>query len=375
MARGGTWWFACVAVVSATLLSGLPRPADACCPAPPPGRAVVNADQTVVLLWDPATRTQHFVRRASFKGDAADFGFLVPSPTQPELSESGDAAFPVLADLTAPEVRRVPRPSAGGCGIGCAREATMATAPAAVRVLEEKDVAGFRAAVLDADSADGLTGWLRANGYAHSPQVAAWAEPYVRAGWKITALKVAPPAPATRSAQTGVAAPAPPPVVSAAALRISFKTDAPLFPYREPDPEPSAKSLGASHRTLRIYFLSDGRYDGTLPLQPWTGKTAWSGKVSAADRTRLLDVLKLPATTGPSEWWLTEFEDDWPYRAAPGDLTFVRSADQSPVARPPQTVYAAATATTSQGSHGMVVLVAVGSIGLLPLVRRRWRRR
>src|SRR5580765_842326 len=41
-------------------------PADACCPAGPKGKPVVNADQTVVILWDAANKTQHFIRQASF---------------------------------------------------------------------------------------------------------------------------------------------------------------------------------------------------------------------------------------------------------------------------------------------------------------------
>src|SRR4051794_11845205 len=41
----------------------------ACCPAPPSGRPVVNADQTVVIVWDAATKTEHFIRRASFKAE------------------------------------------------------------------------------------------------------------------------------------------------------------------------------------------------------------------------------------------------------------------------------------------------------------------
>ena len=75
----------------AILLSALSwSPLPACCPVPPNGKPVVNADQTVILLWDPATKTQHFIRQASFKSGADDFGFLVPTPTQPELDESGN---------------------------------------------------------------------------------------------------------------------------------------------------------------------------------------------------------------------------------------------------------------------------------------------
>src|SRR5688572_17150914 len=42
-----------------------PAGAPACAPAPPSGKPVVNADQTVVIVWDAATKTQHLIRQAS----------------------------------------------------------------------------------------------------------------------------------------------------------------------------------------------------------------------------------------------------------------------------------------------------------------------
>ncbi len=70
----------------------------ACAPAPPSGKPVVNADQTVIIIWDATNKTQHFIRKASFKSEADDFGFLIPSPSQPELAESDNSEFVNLAE-------------------------------------------------------------------------------------------------------------------------------------------------------------------------------------------------------------------------------------------------------------------------------------
>jgi hypothetical protein len=320
---------ACLALSVPALALLAPTDAAACCPAPPSGKPVVNADQTVIMVWDAAAKTEHFVRRASFKSDADDFGFLVPTPAQPELAESGDDAFPYLAKLTAPEIKRMARPSAG-CAGGCSRSKSAAVpasaaAKAEVTVLEEKTVAGFHAVVLDASSASALTGWLKDHGYAFSPEIEAWAKPYVDGGWKITALKVAKDPSATAS--KGVAA---------ASLRISFKTERPLFPYREPESKRAADALGISGRTLRIFMVADARMDGELTKDsPWTGNAVWAKELRAEDRTHLLESLKLPPTTGPAKAWLTELEDQWPYRAAPADLYFSRAAHQDKLERPP----------------------------------------
>jgi hypothetical protein len=266
--------------------------ASACAVAPPRGVPAVNADQSVIMIWDAATKTEHFIRQASFKTDGDDVGFLVPSPTQPDLQEAGDGAFQLLGTLTAPEVRSVWQPRNPFCCCGAVSSDAPGLAAGAlpvVRVLEEKLVAGFNAVVLESNSSTALVRWLEEHGYAYSPEMAVWAKPYIDAGWKITALKVAKEA-ANRNKKT----------VSASALRLSFKTNRPLFPYREPDPSGPAKALGAHDRLLRIYFIAEARYEGELTREaPWTGKTAWAGKVHPSDRQQVLEALHLPPTTGP----------------------------------------------------------------------------
>ena len=334
------------------------NPADACCPAPRSGKAVVNADQTVIIIWDAAKKLQHFIRQASFKTEADDFGFLVPSPTEPELDESGNEAFPYLLKLTEPEVKTVPRPRNVGCGCGAPTKSKAKDAAPQVRVLQEKLVAGFKAAVLEAKSAKALAEWLKEHEYAFSPEVEAWAKPYVEQGWKITALKVAKRTDEKESKG-----------VTASALRISFKTDNPVFPYREPDYRTAADKLEARSRLLRIYFLADARYEGELTKEsPWTGTVAWAGKLTAENRKTLLEHLKLPETTGPQEWYLTEFEDPWPYKVAPSDLFFSRSATQTDVRRQPIVRYVSTTYPTD------IALCMMAVAALAPSLAGRWRR-
>jgi hypothetical protein len=216
-------------------------------------------------------------------------------------------------------------------------------------------VAGFHAVVLEADSADALVRWFKTNGYTFSPEVQAWAKPYIDAGWKFTALKVAKPLGAEDS-----------PRVAASALRLTFKTDRPLFPYREPNPEKTAAALNARNRLLRIYFISDAKYQGEMDGKiPWTGRVVWAGKIAAKQRSATLALLNLPPNTGPAEWWMTEFEDDWPYRSAPADVYFSRSGNQNSVQRPPILEYV----SSSWPVDGTVYVLAF-ALTMPPLLRR-----
>jgi hypothetical protein len=335
--------------------------APACCPVGRSGEPVVNADQSVIIIWDAATKTQHFIRKASFASKADDFGFLIPSPTEPELSESGNVAFPALEKLTEPETIRRSAPSSSiGCGANANRTfSTVSSSIGGVEVLSEKTVAGFKASVLQSTSAAALADWLREHGYDFSPAVEAWAEPYIRDGWKITALKIATD---TTSATNKD--------VTADALRLSFQTDRPLFPYREPESKRDADSLSRRDRLLRIFFVADARYRGEVTKQvPWTGRAVWSNKLAAADRTRILGLLKLPENTGPVAWWLTEFEDRWPYRIAPADLYFSRDTNQGSIKRPPIIVYVHSNWPTDVTTYALAAAI------IAPAFLTRFRRR
>ena len=287
----------------------------ACCAVAPAGSQVVNADQTVIILWDEASQTQHFIRRADFKTDAVDVGFIVPSPSRPQLDETGGEAFARLSKITAPPVVR-----GGGVPFGCSAAMPLERDFGSVRLIEEKRVAGFDATVLTARSGRDLVAWLKTHGYAYSPETAEWAVPYLGGDWHFTALKVAKDDRAERT-------------VKADSLRISFKTARPLFPYREPESASAASQLDVKSRLLRIYFIADSRHRGEIDGgRAWTGKAVWSGDITS-HREALLRDLGLPSTTGPARWWLTEFEDRWPYAKAAGDVYFPRDRNQRTLRR------------------------------------------
>ena len=63
-------WLVLPAVAAILFALHLTTPTTACCTVAKSGTPVVNADQTVVILWDKDTKTEQFIRQASFKSDA-----------------------------------------------------------------------------------------------------------------------------------------------------------------------------------------------------------------------------------------------------------------------------------------------------------------
>ncbi|HEX5272248.1 MAG TPA: DUF2330 domain-containing protein [Gemmataceae bacterium] len=344
--------------LAALLLLVPAPPAAGCAVAPRHGDYVQIADESAIIVWDAASKTEHFIRRATFSSAAHDFGFLVPTPEKPELAEAGDTAFTDLANVTAPKVitRSAPSSNGGGCGCGvmAPMAANKAAAPAGaqVEVLETKRVAGYDAAVLQADDADALAKWLKDHGYESSPALAEWMAPYVKAKWKISAFKIARDDPAPPgTGKAGAAAPAAGPApgagtVATTALRMTFHTERPFYPYREPTTVPPVASGPTPwQRLLRVYFVSNERVKGTVGAddRAWgevaNVRTVWAGGLTEPTRERLLGELKMAKEPAPATWWLTEFEDHSSPRPGGEDVFFSRDENQDQVERPPVVQY------------------------------------
>jgi hypothetical protein len=309
----------------------------ACAPAPPPGMFVDVAAEEAVISWDPTTKLQHFVRRASFRtrgGDARDFGFLVPTPTKPELAEADDRMFWALERAIAPrevhETRTRLQPTAlcllplliVGAERGAPTTAVETeSAPRSVQVLEERRVAGYDAVVLAANDAGLLAAWLAEHGYDQRPALARWLEPYVEKAWIITAFKV-----------TGEAT---------SAVRMSFVTEQPFFPYREPS-DAREGPAARDERTLRVFYVGPERVQGHIGASAaWPAEVEFAAPLSEANLSEassadpgLLFAGLLPEKPAPTRW-LCAFMDRSTPRPGTDEVYYSREPSQAQVVPAP----------------------------------------
>lgn len=336
------------------LLLAAARPALACAPAPREGESIAVVEESALIVWDPASRTQHFIRRATFRGGARDFGFLVPTPTAPALAEVSDRVFDELEEATRrrtvyTESRQADfTPLLAMFFAGGPREtATNARAP--VEVLSTHKVAGYDAAVLDATDAGALQRWLNENGYAAAPDLLEWLEAYVRQRWMITAFKIDPEG--SFAARTS-------------AVKMSFRTDRPFFPYREPASQRGSFDTG---RSLRVFFAGPERVTGTVGANGhWPGVVTWSNAVPAALRGEIASAANVQL---PPSLRLTALIDTSAIRPGVDDLFFSRDPNQGTYELPPH---------VDETIHKIPIpgdVIALLSLGVVVwLVRARRRR-
>jgi hypothetical protein len=336
----------------------------------PRGARVAIATESAVIVWDEKTRTQHFIRRAAFDTRVPYFGFLVPTPTQPKLAEAPDALFNRLEVWTRPQVviQRIPRRRTLGRG----GLLPMAAAPAAgkVEVLDEQRVAGYDAVVLRADDAKKLEEWLQKRGYATRPELTKWLEPYIEKGWIITAFQIA-------------KGEGPAPMVTPQAVRMSFTTDRPFFPYSEPADQRTGPPAPGG-RLLRVFLVAAQRMQGALDDRtPWPGRTAWADALTDDRRAALSDLLGQSVDSEGGKVgalaekpYLTVFDDPASPRPGTSDLYFSASADQSSVQRPPivqQVEVDEPGVGLAPASAWAGLAVIVGSVLVLIVVLAAWR--
>lgn len=126
--------------------------------------------------------------------------------------------------------------------------------------------------------------------------------------------------------------------VATSAVRMSFKTEKPFFPYREPADQrevrpanvPDAKAAEPPpSRLLRVFFIGEQRASGAIGQSsaPWPGETVYADAFATAAIAPDLAPLTLPS----SEAWLTTFEDRSNPRPGTDDVFFTMSATSSAV--------------------------------------------
>jgi hypothetical protein len=192
---------------------------------------------------------------------------------------------------------------------------------------------------------------------------------YVKDGWVITAFKVD-----KSKGPIGTN-------VSTRALRMTFKTDKPFYPYREPE---DMRTPGAPHssRLLRVFVLATDRMEGRLGEGPGAanvGNTVWSDHIQQHQREDVLNLLQIKDSKLAFMPRLTVIEDTSSPRPGTEEMYLRTSPDQSTKKRPPIVTYVhvhaggvPAGSPPSVEGLGFAATVAAGLSAVMLLVLVLW---
>lgn len=248
------------------------------------------ASEQAIIVWEPESQTETFIRTANFEGQGADFGFIVPTPTEPELSEVTPGVYSVLDLILS---KRFPPPSptgnlrGGGGGFGGGK------GTGHVEVVKEQTVSGMKATVLKATDTRALELWLANNDYVATPEIIDWTEFYVANNYYLTAFKIERKPDSER--------------IKSATVKMVFRTKVPYYPYREP----RGQGRKSGSRSLAVYFLAPwlakARYMNSS--QAWEASRKDVDDMDQDESKRFTDVAKMDLSETPAEPRFTYFLD------------------------------------------------------------------
>jgi hypothetical protein len=224
-----------------------PRAARACGVFSKGPRLPSLSRELALIVFDPDQHLQHFYRELVFREAKQPFGFVIPTPSEPSIHaaknpfDALEKAFPYEPPAQGP---------LGLSGIG---------GGPGVTIKREQEVGSFSATVLTAESASGLTDWLRANELLTSSAASQWLERYVRMKFHFVAMRYNPAASANGS-------------LRAEAYRLSFRTPLPYYPYAEPL---AGDSPLLKPRSLTTWLLAPRRYTPVCLRSSADGKPTW----------------------------------------------------------------------------------------------------
>jgi hypothetical protein len=181
--------------------AGHVRTADACgCFTPPdPSVPVVQAGERILFAMDSGKVTAHI--QIQYAGDAAEFGWILPLPSVPELELGTDELFAQLTTQTQPKYRLNTvfdgncggRGGFGGSDGDTAAEGGPpgpATGGRPPIVVIQDSIGPYDWVVLRADDREEMLGWLAENRYFVPAGTDEAVKPYIRGGAYFLALKL-----------------------------------------------------------------------------------------------------------------------------------------------------------------------------------------
>jgi hypothetical protein len=193
-----------LATALAALASCPAQSRAACCYFSAKNSDILQPAQKAFLTWDPVEQVETFTVQPKFEGNAADFGMVIPTPSQPKLHEMPRdffkhlAVYSIMKKREFPHSKLLPVPAllsgrAAGAPGNLAFDAATAEKGAAhkptVVVLEAGVVGSLDYKIIEASRADDLYQWLKDHKYNFSGDEATL-NFYVQKKWLFTVMKI-----------------------------------------------------------------------------------------------------------------------------------------------------------------------------------------
>jgi len=149
---------------------------------PPPDHWMYESGQRAVLMYDEKTKTETLVVGIQFRGNAQDFAWVIPVPSEPTVSQGSEELFTSLNQLTGQSY------SERSYYNGAAAIAEDVNSP--VTVVRTQTIDYYSVATLKSTDSQALAQWLNENGYRYPTGSEYILNNYVANKWFFVAVKI-----------------------------------------------------------------------------------------------------------------------------------------------------------------------------------------
>ncbi len=175
----------------------------ACCYFSAKNADILQPAQKVFITWEPTEKIETFTVQPKFEGNALDFGMVIPTPTQPKLSEMPRDFFKHLAVYTimkrreSPESKLLPKVEKLLLQMRDEQSGIFSdnllnlnkVGKSTIKILEVGTVGSLDYKIIEAGRADDLFKWLKDNQYSYSGDEATL-NFYIQKKWLFTVMKI-----------------------------------------------------------------------------------------------------------------------------------------------------------------------------------------
>jgi hypothetical protein len=296
-------------LAAVALLAHAPGADAACCYFSAKNADILQPAQKAFITWDPDEKIETFTVQPKFEGNALDFGMVIPTPSQPKLSEMPRDFFKHLAIYTVLKKRLVPRFGKDSKKSGDPDELKPGDLPT-IKILEVGVVGSLDYKIIEATRADDLFKWLKDNKYQYAGDEATLNH-YIQKKWLFTVMKIDTMQMKRNKDGTfdGEVTP----------TRFRFATDKLIYPLK-------ITQISVREKTEALFYVQ-APFKVDLPGD-LTYQYTWVPMLQASLKPKSLKIRPLP---GRGDKWLTAIEPQIPkLLERAGELGFVFERGKRP---------------------------------------------
>lgn len=265
-------------------------------------------EEKIALFWNATNQSEDLIRQISWNKEEKHLGFIVPTPTIPEVYDVADKnLFDHIEQIVRRDEIKVLKFKYSLLSYMISSSNSLkenlfskGVSNDAIQLVSEKELLYFKVIVLKAKTLKDIKQWFKENNFSYDENYDSWLENYIRKGFYFSAFQFR----SDKNMDEN----------ESSVVGIRFSAKKPFHPWSEPQ----IKKF--QNRKFRLYIFSDSMFDTDAK---WSGEMTYSNELIYSN----YDFLDLNLDKKYYKW-LSVFESRDPGYRGKDDLHFIKKENK-----------------------------------------------